>query len=75
MVPKKVAPALSGLVLSGRMSLLVSGMATFRATGLVHGVIGLWATSWFTASRVALPVVLVVAPFTRRMGDAVVASE
>ena len=36
MIPRKYAPVLFGLVLSGLMSLLVSGIATFRATGLVE---------------------------------------
>jgi hypothetical protein len=31
MLPKKLAPALFGLILSGLMSLLVSGISTYRA--------------------------------------------
>lgn len=66
MLPKKLAPALFGLILSGLMSLLVSGISTYRAVGLGEHMAGLWASAWLTAWLVAFPVVLVVAPLTRR---------
>lgn len=75
MFPKKFAPALFGLILSGLMSLLVSGIATYRAAGIAPDFIGIWATSWVTAWLVAFPVVLVVAPLTRRVVGALVAQD
>lgn len=66
MFPAKYAPALFGLILSGLMSLLVSGISTARAVGLVDGFAGLWLSAWVSAWLVAFPVVLVVAPLTRR---------
>lgn len=66
MLPPKYAPALFGLILSGLMSLLVSGISTLRAVGLVDGFAGLWVSAWLSAWLVAFPVVLVVAPLTRR---------
>ncbi|WP_288253346.1 DUF2798 domain-containing protein [uncultured Hydrogenophaga sp.] len=66
MFPAKYAPALFGLILSGLMSLLVSGISTARAVGLVDGFAGLWISAWLSAWLVAFPVVLVVAPLTRR---------
>lgn len=66
MFPKQWAPALFGLILSGLMSLLVSGISTYRAVGLGESYVGLWASAWLTAWLVAFPVVLVVAPLTRR---------
>lgn len=75
MFPKKFAPALFGLILSGLMSLLVSGIATYRAAGVAPGFVGLWATGWLTAWLVAFPVVLVVAPLTRRAVGALVAQD
>lgn len=65
-LPDTWAPALFGLLLSGLMSLLVSGISTFRAVGLMEGFVGLWATAWLSAWLVAFPVVLVVAPWARR---------
>ena len=43
MIPKKYGPILFSLILSGLMSLLVSGIATFRAAGLVDGVFSSYA--------------------------------
>ncbi len=65
-IPARYAPMLFGLILSGLMSLLVSGIATFRATGLVEDFLGQWTRAWLTAWVVAFPVVLVVAPLARR---------
>jgi hypothetical protein len=66
MFPKKFAPALFGLILSGLMSLLVAGISTYRAIGLGDSFAGLWVSAWLTAWLVAFPVVLVVAPLARR---------
>ncbi len=67
MLPKTCAPALFGLILSGLMSLLVSGISTYRAVGFSDSYAGLWTGAWLTAWLVAFPVVLVVAPLARRM--------
>jgi hypothetical protein len=66
-IPQKFAPLLFGLILSGFMSLLVSGIATARAVGLGPGFPLTWASGWLSAWLIAFPVVLVVAPLTRRM--------
>lgn len=66
MLPNKAAPMLFGLILSGLMSLLVSGISTYRAVGLVDDYASLWFSAWLTAWLVAFPVVLVVAPLARR---------
>ncbi len=72
MFPKKFAPALFGLILSGLMSLLVSGISTYRAAGLHDGYVGLWTGAWLTAWLVAFPVVLIVAPLARKAVSALV---
>jgi Protein of unknown function (DUF2798) len=66
MLPKKLAPALFGLILSGSMSLLVAGISTYRALGFGETYAGIWVGAWLTAWAVAFPVVLVVAPLARR---------
>jgi len=66
MLPEKSAPALFSLILSGLMSLLVSGISTYRAVGFSENYPGLWTSAWLTAWLVAFPVVLVVAPLARR---------
>ncbi len=75
MFPKKLAPALFGFILSGLMSLLVSGIATYRAASVAPGFFSVWATGWLTAWVAAFPVVLVVAPLTRRAVGALVAQD
>lgn len=72
MFPKKFAPALFGLILSGLMSLLVSGISTYRAAGIADGYVALWTAAWLTAWLVAFPVVLVVAPLAHKAVSALV---
>ena len=67
MIPARFAPVLFGLILSGLMSLLVSGIATWRAVGLPADFVALWLSAWLNAWAVAFPAVLVVAPVTRRL--------
>jgi hypothetical protein len=62
----KFAPVLFGFVLSALMSLLVSGIATFRNAGLVDGFFNIWLGAWLPSWLIAFPVVLVVAPIARR---------
>lgn len=67
MIPKKFAPALFAFILSGNMSLLISGIATYGAAGPVPGFTALWLRSWLTAWALAFPIVLVVAPLARQV--------
>lgn len=63
----KYAPILFGFLLSCFMSLIVSGIATFRAVGFPEDFLMLWGSAWLSSWAVAFPVVLVVAPIVRRM--------
>ncbi len=67
MIPSRYAHVAFGFVLSALMSLLVSGIATFRNTGLVDGFLGLWVGAWLPSWLIAFPVVLFVAPVARRI--------
>ncbi len=75
MFPARYAPVLFGLLLSGLMSLLITGISTVRNVGLVPHFASLWAGSWLMAWLVAFPVVLVVAPLARRVVQRLVAHE
>lgn len=66
-MPARFAPVVFGFILSGLMSLLVSGIATFRNAGLVDGYFGVWISAWLPSWLIAFPVVLVVAPVARRL--------
>jgi hypothetical protein len=73
-MPARFAPALFGFILSGLMSFVVSGVATARNAGLVDGVFGLWINAWLLSWLIAFPVVLVIAPITRRLVGMIVKS-
>ncbi|QYZ70073.1 DUF2798 domain-containing protein [Neotabrizicola shimadae] len=74
-MPARLAPFLFGFLLSGLMSLVVSGVATLRNAGLSEGFGSLWAGAWLPSWTVAFPVVLVVAPLARRLVALAVRSE
>lgn len=67
MFPARLAPVLFGFFLSGLMSLVVSGIATFRAIGALPEFPAAWGASWLFSWAVAFPTVLVVAPLVRRL--------
>ena len=65
-VPKRLEPVAFGLLLSGLMSLLVSGVSTALAIGLGAGFATAWIGAWLPSWAIAFPAVLVVAPLVRR---------
>ncbi|HET8869634.1 MAG TPA: DUF2798 domain-containing protein [Aquabacterium sp.] len=75
MIARKYAPVLFGLILSGMMSLLVSGIATFRAAGLAADFIDGWTRAWLMAWAIAFPAVLLIAPLTRRLVDRITCAD
>lgn len=75
MFPKKFEPALFVFILSGLMSLVVSGISTFKVAGAAAGFLGLWGGAWIAAWVVAFPVALMVVPLTRRVVRRLVGNE
>jgi len=67
MLPRRLAPALFALLLSGVMSLLVSGVATWRALGLPPDFVSSWLQAWTFSWAVAFPTAFVIAPFVRSL--------
>jgi hypothetical protein len=67
MIPAKFGPLLFGAILSGLMSLLVSGVSTFRSIGPAVGFLPAWGGNWLAAWLLAFPVVLLVAPLARKL--------
>lgn len=74
MLPPRFAPYLFSLFLSGMMSCLVSGIATYRAIGFQPDFLSAWGGAWVTSWTVAFPAVLVVAPVARKLVALVTAS-
>lgn len=66
-LPSRFGPLLFGALLSGFMSLLVSGVATFRAIGLPPDFVHQWLRAWLASWPFAFAAVLVVAPLVRRI--------
>lgn len=73
-IPANFAPILFGFFLSGLMSLIVSGIATWRALGVDLDFPMRWTTAWGASWAVAFPTVLVVAPLVRRLVAALCAA-
>ncbi|KJH80376.1 DUF2798 domain-containing protein [Stutzerimonas stutzeri] len=75
MIARRYAPLLFALLLSGFMSLMVSGISTLRATGPVPGFFELWISAWLAAWLFAFPAVLLVTPLARRVVERLVKAE
>ncbi|MBB4867024.1 cellulose synthase/poly-beta-1,6-N-acetylglucosamine synthase-like glycosyltransferase [Pseudomonas nitritireducens] len=72
MIARRYAPLLFALILSGVMTLLISGLATWRAIGTTPAFAQLWLGAWLTSWSIAFPLVLVIAPLTRRLVEKLV---
>ncbi|RKR65692.1 uncharacterized protein DUF2798 [Acidovorax sp. 94] len=67
MIPARYGPVLFSLILSGVMSLLVSGISTFRDAQVDQGFLGLWVGAWLTGWLFAFPAVMLAAPLARKV--------
>ena len=75
MIPARYSHLLFGLILSGLMSFIVSGIATLRSVGPVPDFLSLWLSAWLPSWAVAFPSVLVAAPIARRLVARLVKTE
>ena len=75
MIPARYSHLLFGLILSGLMSFIVSGIATFRSIGAVPDFLTLWMGAWLPSWAVAFPSVLIAAPIARRLVARLVKTE
>ena len=66
-IPARFELVVFGLLVSGMMSLLVSGVAMFRAVGLITGFVSIWLQAWMAAWAVAFMAILFVVPLVRRL--------
>ncbi len=55
------------LVLSGLMTIIVSGISTLNAIGFAPGWGGKWFSAWLLSWAVAFPVMVFVLPVARRI--------
>jgi hypothetical protein len=75
MIPTRYGPVLFSFILSGVMSLLVSGIATFRSLQPGQDFLGLWTGAWLAGWLFAFPAVMLAAPLARKVVARVVASD
>jgi hypothetical protein len=66
-IPARFEFFIFGLLVSGMMSLLVSGVAMYRAVGPIPGFISIWFQAWLAAWAVAFLAILFVVPLVRKL--------
>lgn len=71
-LPSWAGPILANALLSGCMSLLVSGIATLRALGWTGGIASKWMAAWLVAWPIAFATATALGPLVRRIVAAIV---
>lgn len=66
MFPQRFSNILFSFILSGLMSLLVSGVSTARALGINPELPGQWIHAWLPAWALAFPTVMLLVPVVRK---------
>ncbi len=67
MIPARFAHAVFGLIMSGLMSCIVTGIATAKAVGFGPSTFGDWMGSWAFCWPIAFAVILTLGPTVKRM--------
>ncbi|WP_371809821.1 DUF2798 domain-containing protein [Ruegeria sp. HKCCD6428] len=67
MIPARFANAIFGLIMSGLMSCIVTGIATVKAVGFHPETLGDWMASWAFCWPIAFTVILVLGPSVKRL--------
>ncbi len=75
MIPERYANIVFILLLTGLMSLIVSGISSLRAVGPGGFGVAIWLTAWGASWAVAFPAALLVTPLTRALVEKIVRPE
>lgn len=67
MVSSKYLHQVQALLLSGFMSLIMSGAITLINLGLAEHFTKIWLHAWIVAYAIAFPTILLVFPFARKL--------
>lgn len=67
MIPARYAQIAFGLIMSGIMSFVISGISTVRSLGMSMDAVVTWLTGWPVSWALAFPIVAVVAPLSQRI--------
>ncbi|MFN4120130.1 DUF2798 domain-containing protein [Acidovorax sp.] len=65
MIPARFAPVLFSWILSGTMSLLLSGISTYRTLPPHLQFADVWMSTWLVGWLFAFPAVMLAAPLAR----------
>lgn len=68
-IPKRYAPLVFAVLLTGVMTLLISGVATAINVGFPPDFLARWARAWLPNWAIACPVLLLVRPFVQRVTE------
>lgn len=63
---KKWGQPLTAFLVSGLMTLVVSGVSTIFSLGFVSGLVGIWMGAWGLSWAIAFPTLLAVLPVVRK---------
>jgi len=74
MIPFRYAHLAYNFFLSGMMSFIITGVATFKVVGLVSDLPILWLSAWPISWPIAFIAVTIVAPIARRLSNKIVRS-
>jgi hypothetical protein len=73
-LPARFTLPVTGFILSGIMTIVISGISTLLALGPGAEFLARWPIAWITSWIIAFPTVLVVLPMVRRLVARIVAS-
>jgi hypothetical protein len=72
-LPARFTLPVTGFILSGIMTIVISGISTLLALGPKPEFLARWPIAWITSWIIAFPTVLVVLPMVRRLVARIVA--
>ena len=73
LLPARFTLPVTGFILSGIMTIIISGISTLLALGPGPEFLAHWPIAWISSWIIAFPTVLVVLPMVRRLVARIVA--
>ncbi len=73
-LPARFTLPMTGFILSGIMTIIISGISTLLALGPGAEFLARWPIAWISSWIIAFPTVLVVLPMVRRLVARIVAA-
>jgi len=69
MIPKRFSPVVFAVLLTGIMTVVISGVATAINVGFPDDFLARWVLAWLPNWAIACPVLLLVRPFVQRLTE------